>query len=210
MLNMIIDQMPEEEFQKLYGPWRPLAPWRVRDLMAGATFRWWIAGGISLEAAGLLSRPHRDIDVAVLARDLDEVRRHLADFHLWEAMSGTLRPLLRGDALTPACEQLWVRRDAGSPWLMDLLLSPSDDEDWVFKRNVAVRRRLVDVSTVGDDGVRYGKPEIALLFKAKHLREKDQADFDALLPLLDGVSRQWLAAALALTHPDHPWLTRLA
>ena len=56
------------------------------------------------------------------------------------------------------------------------------------------------------DGIPYQRPEIALLFKAKHTREKDQADFDAVLPLLDPDARAWLADALELVHPGHPWI----
>jgi hypothetical protein len=59
------------------------------------------------------------------------------------------------------------------------------------------------------DGIPYQQPEIALLFKAKHTRDKDQADFDTVLPLLGPDRRGWLADALTLVHPEHPWLRAL-
>ena len=42
------------------------------------------------------------------------------------------------------------------------------------------------------DGIRYLRPEIVLSFKARAHRPQDEADFEAVLPLLDDV-----AAAMA-------------
>ena len=60
------------------------------------------------------------------------------------------------------------------------------------------------------EGIPYGRPEVVLLYKAKHTRPKDDADFAATLPRLDGARRGWLADALELVHPGHRWLARLA
>ena len=61
-----------------------------------------------------------------------------------------------------------------------------------------------------EDGIPYGRPEIVLLFKARHSdRPKDEADFAAVLPRLGPARRRWLADALELVHPGHPWLERL-
>ena len=35
------------------------------------------------------------------------------------------------------------------------------------------------------EGIPYVAPDVALLFKAKHLREKDIADFQRVLPTVD-------------------------
>src|SRR5438067_1346887 len=106
--------MDEAEFQALYGRWEPLTPHQVRDLLADAPIRWWIAGGYALELGGAAPRPHDDIDVAVLFDDLPVLRERLSAFHLWEAHDG-LRPLLPGEELRPEREQLWLRRDASEP-----------------------------------------------------------------------------------------------
>jgi hypothetical protein len=53
------------------------------------------------------------------------------------------------------------------------------------------------------------RPEIALLFKAKGSRFKDQRDFDRALPHLDWTARAWLRAALAKAHPGHAWRGRM-
>ena len=55
----------------------------------------------------------------------------------------------------------------------------------------------------------YLVPEVVLLFKAKHDRPKDHADFAGVLPLLDPARQAWLASALARVHPRHRWINQL-
>jgi len=38
---------------------------------------------------------------------------------------------------------------------------------------------------------------------------RDQEDFEGMLPRLTDDERAWLADALAVAHPDHPWRARL-
>jgi hypothetical protein len=192
-------------FASLYGPWAAWTPADAAALFDGAPFPWWVAGGWALEAYGAPPRPHTDVDVAVLARDLPAVREHLRSLHLWEAYGGTLRPLLAGEALTEGREQLWVRRDAASPWLVDVLLTPTEGEEWVYRRDARVRRALASVGFVAG-GVPYLRPELVLLYKAGPAATKDAADLAATAPLLTVDGLGWLRDALALAQPGHAWL----
>ena len=62
---------------------------------------------------------------------------------------------------------------------------------------------------MGKDGLRYLRPEIVLTFKARHHRPQDEADFEAVLPLLEEARQRWLHDTLERTRPDDPWLARL-
>jgi hypothetical protein len=77
---------------------------------------------------------------------------------------------------------------------------------WVCRRDPSLRRPVADAIEHTRDGIPYLAPEIVLLFKAKHVREKDQADLARALPLLEPERRRWLAAALRTVHPDHAWI----
>jgi len=70
-----------------------------------------------------------------------------------------------------------------------------DARRWVFRRDRAVTRPLHELGAATADGVPFVVPEVALLFKAKRPRFKDQRDFDRVLPHLDGPARAWLASA---------------
>jgi hypothetical protein len=203
-----VDERSDEDFQRLYGRWQPLTPREVADLLEGAGFPWWIAGGWAAEAAGAPARTHEDTDVAVLHDDLPAIRSWLSAFHLWEAHAGSLRPLLPGDELRPGRSGLWVRRDAGSPWICDLLLSRSRDGRWLYKREARVSLPLEELGRT-IDGIPYLRPSVVLLHKAKAPRDKDQEDFEGMLPGLAPDERVWLGEALATAHPGHPWLAKL-
>lgn len=202
-------QLGAEEFQDIFGPWRPWRPREVVERFGTAPFPWWVAGGWAAEAGGAAPRPHEDIDVAVLARDLAAVREWLSDHHLWEAHRGWLRPLRPGAAPAADCEQFWVRRNAMSPWVLDVLLTPAEGDTWLFKRDDRIRLPLGGIGWFASDGVSYLRPELVLLFKAKLRRPKDEADLRSLVPRLDDGARLWLRDALALVHPGHPWSAAL-
>jgi hypothetical protein len=191
-LRIMLD---EHQFHLLYGPWDPLTPEQVRDLLTGAPVRWYIAGGRAARV-GAPAREHADTDAVVRVADLDALREALAGWHLWEANSGTLRPLLAGDRLTEGCSGLWMRRDAAQPWRLDLPLDhASDDEGWVYKRDARIRLPWARATHVLD-GIRYLRPEVALLHKVHLDRPKDRADLVAAH--LDPAGRDWLAGTLEL------------
>lgn len=198
------NDLSDEEFDAWYGRWVPLAPTETAELLAGSGVRWWIAGGFAIDAAAGVAREHGDIDVAIDSADLAKLRAHLPQLHLWEAHAGSLTPLLPGNPLTSGREGLWARHDATGPWLFDVLLSPVDGADWVFKRDHEIRMPMSEAILVRDD-VPYLAPQLVLLYKARLLRDKDQRDFDLVLPHLDGSARGWLAAALDRHLPGHRW-----
>jgi hypothetical protein len=105
--------------------------------------------------------------------------------------------------------QTWVREPGGGPYRLDIFREPHDGGTWICRRDPAIRRPYAEVIAATPDGIPYLVPEVVLLFKAKHARPKDEADFDGALPLLAPVQRAWLAQSLARVHPGHHWLSRL-
>lgn len=200
-----------EAFQRIYGPIRPLSPVEVAELFAGAPFRWWIAAGWSTELGPVPRRFHDDIEIAVPRRDVADLRRWLRDYHLWDTFRDGIHYLAEREELADDRDQLWMRRDAFSPWLADLMLTPVDGDTWLYKRDARVSRPLDAVIRLGQDGVPYQRPEVSLLFKSRRRSPKDELDFAAVLPTLEAADRAWLRDAIELTEPaGHPWPERLA
>jgi aminoglycoside-2''-adenylyltransferase len=199
-----------EAFQRIYGPISALTPVEAGVLFAGAPFRWWVAGGWSVELDAEPRRFHEDLEVAVPRDDVPAVRDWLHDYHLWDTHEAALRYLPPDVSLPVDHGQLWLRRDGYSPWLLDLMLTPVTGETWFYKRDERISRSLDQVIRVGADGIPYQRPEITLLFKARRRWEKDELDFAAIVPNIDPSDRAWLRDAIALTEPArHPWLVRL-
>ncbi len=200
-------ELTDAEFDSLYGPVQPLSFEAVHELLGPVS--WWVVGGWALELATGISRPHHDLDVAIPRDQLAAATRQLAGYHLWAAQSGSLTPLARLDPLPDDHEQLWLRKNATSPWLLDLLLQPVLNGDWVFKRDHRIRVPLADALWT-TRGIRHLSPELALLHKAHLCRPQDEADLTATLPTLSGDQHQWLRKAVRLAVPDSPWNERLA
>lgn len=203
----------DRAFERVYGPWQPLTPSQARDLMAGFRPPWWVVGGWAVEAFTGVRRAHEDLDLVVFTTDFADLREHLSGrhgLHLWCNDGGTFRFVddRHPDLLSPLC-QVWVRRDATSPWLLDIPLNPVQDGRWVSRRDPALVRDLEEVTWVAGDGVRYLAPEMVLHHKARLRRPKDEVDLEAAWPLMAPAGRAWLLEWLRGADPTHPWLTRL-
>jgi hypothetical protein len=92
---------------------------------------------------------------------------------------------------------------------MEVLLDASEQDLWMFRRNTEIRRPLLAVVRRNPHGVPYLAPEVQLLYKARSMRPKDQADFECVAPRLDAAARAWLRESLLKTYPGHPWAATL-
>jgi len=103
-----------------------------------------------------------------------------------------------------------VREPATGVWRLDVFREPSDGDEWICRREPSITLPYEVLIERTDDGIPYGRPEVMLLFKARHShQEKNERDFTATLPRLEPERRRWLHDALALVHPSHPWLDEL-
>jgi len=203
-------ELPQDQFERVYGPVAPLSLDELAALFTDAPFRWWICGGWSLELGPVPRRHHEDVEVGVAREDLPLVREFMADYHLWDIHAGTLSFLWPAYELPIDHEQLWVRRDGYSPWLMDLMLTPVNGDTWRYKRDPQLTRPFDEAIVLGSDGIPRQKPEIGLLFKARRRVARDEEDFAAVVKQLPDDGRHWLREAIAATEPaDNPWLAKL-
>jgi hypothetical protein len=206
------EEIAEDEYWiNLYGPWSALDLAGARDFFAGFDRPWWLVGGWAVEAFTGSPREHEDIDVSILACDAPALREHArGHWHLWTVDNGRLRPMTdRHPDLPEPDAQIWVRRNATSPWVMDLPVTPDQDGLWRNKLPEHVTP-LDEVTWTTGDGVRVLNPEIVLFFKSRLDRTKDRRDLARTLPLLSSDQRTWLQDAVRRLFPDHPWLEQLA
>jgi hypothetical protein len=202
--------LDHDEMLRLWGPWIARTPEDVAELLAGFSPTWWIAGGWAIEAFTGVARSHSDVDPSICRSDVASLHRHLAGrLDVWIADSGTFRALLDADDPVPqTCENLWLRAGGADPWEYDVILMDATSELWTFKRDPRIKLPLDEILWT-KDGIRFLRPEVQLLHKARGLRPQDQLDFDAAVGLLDPESVRWFRWALGLAHPGHPWIRSL-
>lgn len=132
--------LPPEQFKRWYGGWDPLDPSTIAAFMDGFDHPWWIIGGWSIEAFTGVPRHHEDLDISILSSDAEAFRCFLSDrWTPWNVDEGWLRPFDHRFADVRPDSQIWVRRDASSPWILDVPFTPDTDGRWTNKRHVVHR-----------------------------------------------------------------------
>jgi hypothetical protein len=184
-------------------------------LMDGFGAIWCVAGGWALDLfLGRVTRAHSDVELAILRPD--QSRLH-SQFEGWaftvsvpDGQGGHWRKAwAKGELLELPLHEIHAYSPDEPAQSIEFLLSETEAGHWVFRRDPSITQPLDLAFVETEFGVHALRPEIALLFKSKSTRPKDEADFHAVVGVLNASRRQWLGAALHRTEPNHPWLPSL-
>jgi hypothetical protein len=182
-------------------------PAEVTRRLAGTDVSWCVTAGWAVDLfVGRETRTHEDLEIAIPAASWPDVRRELSTLDFVVPAAGQLWPL--NSANLDAQIQTWGRDDSGV-FRLDVFREPHDGGTWICRRDARLTRPYSALIRMTQDGIPFMAPEVVLLFKAKHDRDKDRADLDVCLPLMSTAEREWLAAAIEMVHPGHPWLATL-
>jgi hypothetical protein len=184
-------------------------PTSVAATMAELDVWWAVAGGWAIDLwLGEQTREHHDVEVVVRRRDQPLLHAALSGdrelFALDPPGSGW-RPW-NGVPMRAPAFQLQARSSTGS---FDLFTEDVDDGRWSFRRDRRVSMETDDVVVTSASGLPIVRPEIQLLYMATSAEPKNAHDFQLAEPRLDPAASAWLANALRITLPDHPWRQRL-
>ena len=189
-------------------PWDAWQPTEVAERLREVEAPWGVAAGWALDLfRGRQTREHEDLEIAVPVRRFVEVQAALPGYEFDVVGSGRRWPL-EHEAFDEM-HQTWVREPDTGIYRLDVFREPHQDDTWICRRDESIRLPYGEVIERTDDEIPYVVPEIVLLFKARHDRPKDHADFEGTLPLLSDERRSWLADALRWVHPGHVWLDKL-
>lgn len=189
----------------VWDAWRPA---EIARRLARVRAHWYVAGGWALDLSrGKQTRDHDDLEIGVAAARFGAVRAALCDYCIDVVTAGRYWPL--DSPAFGATFQTWVREPATGVYRADIFREPHDGDTWICRRDETIRLPYQQIVRRTPEGIPYLVPEIVLLFKAKHLRPKDETDFAAMRPLLRPAAIEWLHQALARVHPGHAWLGAL-
>jgi hypothetical protein len=203
-------QLSPDDIEALGRRWANCwSPAEVAQRLTDVAAPWCVAAGWALDLfRGGQTREHSDLEIAVPAGSFPEIRDRFPGYvfdtvttgHLWEDAA---------PAVIAATHQTWLREPSTGDYLVDVFREPHDGDMWIYRRDETIRFPYADIIGHTGEGIPYLAPELVLLFKAKHLRPKDQADFDGTVPHLAPVQRATLAELIAHVHPGHRWLASL-
>jgi hypothetical protein len=203
-------ELSPSEIEALDARWSSSwTPIEVARHLTGIATRWCVAAGWALDLfRGRQTRAHGDIEIAIPAAGFPEVRSRLSGYVFDAAGSGRIWEDAAPDVLA-AVHQTWLRDPATGNYLLDVFREPHDGDTWICRRDESIRFPYSEIIHHTHEGIPYLAPELVLLFKAKHTRQKDQTDFDGTVPHLTSPQRKTLGELLAIAHPRHRWLADL-
>lgn len=203
-------QLSPAEIEALDARWSSSwSPGEVAQRLAGITAPWCVAAGWALDLfRGGQTREHGDIEIAIPAVAFPEVRDRFPGYVFDAVSSGRIWEHAAPEVLD-ATHQTWLRDPATGNYLLDVFREPHEGETWICRRDATIRFGYSEIIRRTPDGIPYLMPELVLLFKARHARPKDQADFDNTVPLMTPAQRARLSGLLAHVHPGHRWLESL-
>jgi uncharacterized protein CbrC (UPF0167 family) len=203
-------ELSPAEIEALDARWSSCwTPGQVAQHLAGITAPWCVAAGWALDLfRGTQTREHGDIEIAVPAASFPEIRARFPGYAFDAVSSGRIWENAAPDVLA-ATHQTWLRDRATGSYLLDVFREPHDGETWICRHDETIRLAYDQIIHHTLDGIPYLAPELVLLFKAKHARPKDQADFDETIPHMTPAQRQTLAELLTRAHPGHHWQANL-
>ena len=190
--------------------WEAWTPDEIAHRLAGVDVPWCVVGGWAIDVwLGEQSREHEDLEIATQRAHLGAMRQALAGTAFHSVGDGQVFRLEPDEETKVEHHQNWALDVSAQRWRVDVMLEPGDAETWVYRRDERLSAPRAFMVATSDAGVPYLRPHGALLYKAKNMRPKDQADFTTCLPRLDATERAWLLDALAHQHPVHPWCALL-
>lgn len=194
--------------------WNSLSVEEINHLMKNLPVPWWIAGGWALDLYyGKQTRQHGDMDILIRNEDLPALEKYLSEsYELFIADNGVLTKLADSESRNGISGSLWVRKRYGASWLFEIMLTETEGNKWVYKRDTQINMPISEIGLLTNDGLPYIKPEIQLLYKggSSVIREKDNKDLERLLPVLKKREIRWLYHSLRQQfNGKHPWLENI-
>ena len=203
-MSMAGRKLSEAEINELWEAWTPS---EVAQRMSGVAAQWYVAAGWALELfTADAAREHDDLEIAVPAALFGDIVTAFPGFEWDVAGDGQVWPYPDQSANH---YQTWLREPATGRYRVDVFREPHVGDRWVCRRDASITLPYSELILRTSDGIPYAIPEAALLFKAKQVREKDEADFERALPMMNQTQRSRLIRWLSQVHPGHPWITRL-
>lgn len=188
---------------------RAWTPAEVARRLDGVGVPWCVAAGWALDLfLGRQTRRHGDLEIGVPAARFDEVSGLFPGYVFDGVGQDCLWPDATPEVLA-ATHQTWLRDPASGDYLVDVFREPHDGLTWICRHEESIRMPYEQIICRTAEGIPYLAPELVLLFKAKHARAKDQADFETVLPELSGERRARLAELIERVYPAHDWLRHM-
>ncbi|WP_436888788.1 nucleotidyltransferase domain-containing protein [Mammaliicoccus sciuri] len=177
---------------------------KINLLMENFNKNWFIAGGWALDLyIGRKTRHHEDIEIGIFRKDQLYLKNYFDGWKYKKVVNGQFYEW--GDEfLELPIHEIYIVNEETDEHI-EILLNEFNNNEWIYRRDLRISKSLNTTYSYTELGIPYLNPEIVLLFKTSHTREKDNQDFEFVINQLDDKKRAWLSKNLKLTNPNHQW-----
>lgn len=158
-------------------------------------------------------REHDDIEIGIFRDDQDRLYQYYKKWDLKKVVKYPNRyltePLGENEYLQMPVPEIHGYSSDSDIDEIEILLNEKEGNNWVYKRNQRIKREINKVILLSSFDIPILCPEIVILYKSAHNREKDNRDFMNVLNKLSGNQREWLKNALMISVPSHEWISKI-
>ena len=175
---------------------------------------WAVCSGWAIDLfLNCVTRPHKDVDFAVLRKDQLKIQEHLLSrsWTLEKAVKGQLLSWQVGEWINLPIHTIWCKHPKASPDFVELLFNEVDEVNFHFRRDTSITLPVEKMIVSSPSGIPILAPEIVLLYKSKNVETSPYVgEFKKVLPKLSDDARDWFAMALKKSYTNHVWLEDLS
>ena len=175
---------------------------------------WAVCGGWAIDLfLNRVTRPHKDVDFAVLRKDQRVIQEYLSTrgWTLEKAVNGQLLSWKVGEWINLPVQIIWCKNPKASPDFVELLFNEVDEANFHFRRDISITLPVEKMIISSTSGIPILAPEIVLLYKSKNVETSPYVgEFKKVLPKLSDEARDWFATALKKLYTNHIWLEDLS
>lgn len=177
---------------------------KLNLLMGNFNKHWFIAGGWALDLyIGRKTRYHEDIEIGIFRKDQLYLKNYFDGWKFKKIVNGQFYEW--GDEfLELPIHEIYIVNEETDEYI-EILLNELKNNEWIYRRDLRISKSLNTTYSYTELGIPYLNPEIVLLFKTSHTREKDNQDFESVIKRIDDKEREWLSKSLKLYNPNHKW-----
>lgn len=186
-------------------------PQEINDLMKDYKYTWFIAGGWAIDLfINSVTREHNDIEIGIFREEQYEMYKYFKDWTLKKVVKYENKPKLEvwkeNEYLCLPVHEIHGHNSNLNVNNIEILLNEKHEDYWIYRRNQNIKRNIQDTILISELGIPILSPEIVLLYKSSHNKEKDNKDFMSVIDKLSCSQKNWLRESLVVTNPNHEWL----
>ncbi|MEL6829566.1 MAG: amino acid transporter, partial [Pseudomonadota bacterium] len=121
--------------------WDAWSPQYLAERLKGVRYHWYVVGGWALDLwHGEQTRPHEDLEFAVLPEDASAVAAELSELAFFENRKTGFTHCTFEQ--TPASDvwQYWGGDIEQGVWRVDMMIERGTPQTWCYKRNASLRQ----------------------------------------------------------------------